>query len=1636
MPRNGPIDRSTSGDDARKDRRRPAVPKSDAWIAAIAKRAGQGLRGAAKARVEAFVPLYFRGVDPEVIAQRDTESLACEASAFLDFGARRRPRQPKIRVFNPEEGSRSAHGGHTVVEIINDDMPFLVDSVTAALNRSGMTPRLIIHPVPVVKRDRSGQLLRIAPPGAAGPDFRRESWIHMVIERQGAAVELAQARNRIRAVLKDVRAAVEDWMPMRAQVAEIIRGLPTAIEGIDSDDIDEARDFLRWIDDDHFTFLGYRRYDFSHPRAGRRASIVDGTGLGLLRDPEVRVFADEESDVLGTARVSLVDQGLISVTKANRRSTVHRPVHMDSIGIRIAGPGGETVGEHRLIGLFTSHAYNLSPRFIPLLRQRIGRVMARSGFDPGSHDGKALLHILETYPRDEMFQIGEAELLSTAMGILHLQGRQRTRLFTRHDPLGRFVSCLVFTPREEFGTTLRERFQEILSRAMGGTISAFYIHIGDEPLARVQFIVKTSPKAPPSYDLSAVERDLAAAARSWTDELHDRLIALHGESRGLALFTRFSRAFPFAYRDRFSPSLAVIDIDKIEAGSGKGVIGLNLYRRQGADEDDLRLKIVHPGGPLPLSDALPLLENMGLRVMEEVPFSVTPSGGEAVWIHDFVLRRRAGGDRGAACGDFPALKALFEEALSHVFGGALENDAYNQLVLSEGLDWRQVGVIRAYSKYLRQVRVPFSQDYMIDVFARNPGFARRLVDLFAVRHDPDPAMRGHAESRAVTLKVAFEDALESVRSLDDDRILRRFLNAVAATLRTNFYRKAEDGGPRPCLALKFDSAALDGLPLPRPWREVFVYSPRMEGVHLRGGPVARGGIRWSDRREDFRTEILGLMKAQMIKNAVIVPVGAKGGFVVKRPPADAGREAVQAEGVACYRLLIQGLLDVTDNRVGASVVPPPDLVRHDGDDPYLVVAADKGTATFSDIANALSRENGFWLDDAFASGGSVGYDHKKMGITARGAWESVKRHFREMGRDIQSEPFSVVGVGDMSGDVFGNGMLLSRQTRLVAAFNHLHVFLDPDPDPVQSLRERRRLFRRARSSWSDYDPSCLSPGGGVFERSAKSIPLSPEVRTLLGVSHAAMAPEDLIRALLCLPVDLLWFGGIGTFVRARHESDAEVGDRANDAVRVCGADLGCKVIGEGANLGMTQAGRIEYARAGGRLNTDAIDNSAGVDCSDHEVNIKILLTPLVAEGRLAMRERDRLLKAMTDEVASLVLRDNYDQTQALGMVLSSAAPRHASLVRLIRALERAGRLDRKVEGLPNDEALEALAAAGKALTRPELAVLLAHAKLMANDALAATDLAEDPFLARDLLAYFPAPLRKAWPEAIAAHRLRRELIHTALANQIVNRAGPDFITDLQQRSGADAAAVARAFLVVRDGFDCPALWARIESLDNKVPAHVQTAMLRDLRDHLETAVLWLLRHGDHPLSPAEDIARIRPGIESLCESLSSAVTAETKLVLGQRRLALTGEGVPKDLAGRIAVLPFLAPAFDILRLARDGQDSIPAVARLYFHLGGRFGFDWLSAAAARIEPTSSWQRQALEAMADEASRLLCRLATQVIDLAGVSPAADALIEAWSEARQADVVLLESLIDEARKADGADIAMLTVILGQMRRLAER
>ncbi|MES1243581.1 MAG: NAD-glutamate dehydrogenase [Acidobacteriota bacterium] len=1580
---------------------------------------GERSRGA-----ESFVRQLYAHVPPADLLGDSPDNLAGAALALWDLAQERTPGVPRIRVYNPRAEQHGWDSSHSVIEIVNDDMPFLVDSVTAELRSLGAEVKLLTHPVLQVERDAGGRLLSV------GEGGEPESFMQVQLSAQSAARH-EEIGSRLAAVLADVRLAVQDWETMRARCWSIVAELDRNPPPLPGREIREGIDFLEWLADNHFTFLGYREYSFEGEGEAATARVLPESGLGILRNEGVAIFDGLRN--LGTlpedVRDFLRQPALLLITKSNRVATVHKQVPMDAIALKRFDPQGNVTGERLFIGLFTSTAYSQSPRTIPILRQKVESSRERAGFAPEGHDGKALLNILETFPRDELFQLGEDDLFRIATGILPLQQRPRIALFVRRDPFERFVSCLVLVPRERYDADLLVAFRKILARAYQGKVTSANTQLTDDALAWLHFLVATTPGSIPNVDPEEVEQQLIEAGRSWSDRLEDALVEGLGEAEGKPLARRYAEAFPASYQERYRSSNLAADVAMLEKVLGSGDLALDLYRAQGAAPGEVGLKVYGGGETVPLSDVLPMLESMGLKVLEEIPYEVrADDAGRTLSIRDFRLRTEDGSEV-----DLARVKGPFEEVFSRVWRGEMESDGFNRLVLLAGLSGPEVTVLRAYCKYLRQASIPFSQLSMERTLARNPQITRSLVDLFLTRFDP--ARQEGADERAAALVDAVGHLLDKVTNPDEDRILRRFLNVVEATLRTNHFQKDASGAPKPYLSFKLDSQRIEELPEPRPFREIFVFSPRVEAIHLRGGRVARGGIRWSDRAEDFRTEVLSLMKAQMVKNAVIVPVGSKGGFIVKRPPA--GREELQREGIECYRILIRGLLDLTDNYKGNDVVPPPDVVRRDDNDPYLVVAADKGTATFSDIANGLAHEYGFWLDDAFASGGSSGYDHKKMAITSRGAWESVKRHFRELGKDVQSEDFTVVGVGDMAGDVFGNGMLMSPHIRLLGAFNHQHVFVDPDPDAARSFEERRRLFNLPRSSWADYDASLISAGGGVFERSAKTIPVSPQMAALFGLSEEHASPAELIRALLKAGVELLWFGGIGTYVKARSESHADVKDRANDALRIDAADIRARLIGEGANLGMTQRARIEYALRGGRLNTDFIDNSGGVDCSDHEVNIKILLGEVERSGKLSREKRDELLRDMTKEVGELVLRDNYLQNQALSVTQTVSAHLLERFARFIRALERGGRLNRSIEFLPDDEAIAARGKQGLGLTRPELCVLLSYSKMALYEEILPSDLPDAPFLQEDLKLYFPTPLRKSYAKALGKHRLSREIIATAVTNSIVNRAGITFVHEVKEKTGLSAADIARAYVVTREVFDLRDLWAQIEGLDNQVPAAAQAQMLLDCGRLTERGTVWFLTECLQPLDIGSQIKAYGAGIRELGDRLEEMISAADRALLTDQAAALAGKGVPAELARRISCLGWMGQLLDVARISKGTPVPAAQVGKAYFTIGSRFGFDWLRRAAGSLPTDKVWDKLAVTAIVDDLFSQQGELTARVVSSVrkgGRAEDTERAIDGWVAERRPLVTRAEQLLAELQAVGTPDLAMLAVANRQLKSMA--
>ncbi|MCC7260488.1 MAG: NAD-glutamate dehydrogenase [Alphaproteobacteria bacterium] len=1565
-----------------------------------------------------FVEQYFARVPLVDFESIDTEVSCTQALSSLEF-FRARPRKgPKIRVFTPDKKTHGWQSTHTVVEVLCDDMPFLVDSVSAELNRQGFTVYSSIHPVMHVARDSDGKLDTIYDAGKAPESSTTESLQYYEISPLPDDVTPEKLAADIARILEGVRLSVRDWRQIVNKGHETIDALHEIPSSFRIDELAEVIAFLEWLVDNNFVFLGYVEYSFKNTKSLDVLEVVPGSELGIfkLEDFENRPQGLEgiPQEVRHFARIPQ----LLEITKSTRKSIVHRPVHMDYIGIKRYNKAGEVIGERRFLGLFTSTVYYQSADAIPIIRRKVQLTMERAGFGRSSHDGKALKTILEFYPRDELFQTSPDELFEISMGILALEGRPGVRLFARKDVFERFVSCMVFVPRERFSTEQRFKIQDIVEHFYHGTVTAYYTQVTDMPMSRLHLIVKTTPGKIPQVDMEALQAKLIEVVNLWVDGLRAALVEKYGAGDGEKLFHDYRDAFPSDYTNRYSVGTARYDVEKIEEAIASGTLALDLFGvKDLATTGQFHLKVYNPKEQVALSDILPTLENMGLKVIEEIPSFVIPKDyPQGVWIRDFRLTSARGG-----MPDIRKQKALFEEALAKVWTREVENDSFNRLVLLVGLGWRDIVMLRAYAKYLKQAGFTYSQEAIAEALLAHPGLTRLLVQLFHARFGLGKKKAGEEES----LHAKILEGLASVSSGDEDKIIRRYATLIEATLRTNYFQPDAAGNNKPYVSFKLDSAKVPDLPLPRPYAEIFVYSRRVEGIHLRGAKVARGGLRWSDRREDFRTEVLGLVKAQMVKNVVIVPEGSKGGFVLKDAPAD--RDGFMAEGIECYKTFLRGLLDLTDNIVSGKVVPPKNVVRHDENDPYLVVAADKGTATFSDIANSVSAEYGFWLGDAFASGGSVGYDHKKMGITARGGWISVMRHFREMGRDCQKEPFTCTGIGGMAGDVFGNGLLMSKQTKLVAAFNHIEIFLDPAPDPAESFKERQRLFNNPKLNWVDYNPKLISKGGGVFKRNSKSIELSKEVRAVLGIESTSLSGEELIKAILRAPVDMLWNGGIGTYVKESDESHAEVGDKTNDAVRVNGNELRCKVVGEGGNLGFTQRGRVEYALGGGRINTDAIDNSAGVDCSDHEVNIKIALARAMENGSLSLKKRDEFLATMTNEVAALCLRDNTLQTQALtidqiqGMALTEAQSR------LMRRLEKDGVLNRAVEFLPDDEAIAQRLAGKKGLTRPELAVLLGYSKLVLYRQLLASKMPDDAHYESDLLRYFPAAMQEKFRKEILSHALRREIITTMTTNSIINRMGSTFFNQVSEDTGVEACDIARAYTITRDAFCLRALWNDLEAAESTLPVETVVWLQTQINTFVYRMVLWFLRNLPQPLNIKDAIAQFAGGITDIQKSLESMLAPHSRDIYEKALAACAEKGVPEKIGKVVASLDALSSACDIVLVAARAKKPVKLVGKVYFEIGTRLHLGWLRTHARRLTAESYWPRLAATAVVSDLLNQQRRLTSEVIATLGKDEGGNAHVSRWIAGNEREIARYDQFIDDLRANEPLDFSMLVVAL---------
>ncbi|MGY0215943.1 NAD-glutamate dehydrogenase [Endozoicomonadaceae bacterium StTr2] len=1551
------------------------------------------------------------------LEQENLSDLTGSLLSFWHFIQQHDPAAPKITVFNPDYEHYGWHSTHTVIQLVHIDQPFIVDSIRMKLNERGLTIHRLRNGIMNFRRDDDHNMLYEA--DSKQPEVR-EAFVYLEIDRIEESDGLKQLQQQLVAVLADVRRVVDDHQAMRDQVNKLIAVL--------NDDEQEEREFLDWLLRDNFTFLACEELKVKGQGNNRQIVRPARSLLGLLR-PVIGGELDQQQlePVLDSDFFSCKER--LSFSRAAARSSVHRPAYPEFIVMRHFDENGEVTGESRIMGLYTSPVYQQSPGKIPYVRNKIASITAAAGLEPGSHHAKDLVQILEVFPREELFQMSPEELFATTQGILQIQERHQIKVFLRQDRNGLFCSALAYVPRDIYSTGLRRKMQQILIERLNALDSEFTTYFSESILCRVHFTLRLDPEQQTEFDLDAINEEIIQAARSWEDEFKANLLEARGEASANRLWQIYSDGFTAAYKESFSPQSAVVDVDYLDELSDDRPLTMSFYQSLGDPRHCIRFKVYHHSTPLPLADQIPIIENLGLKVISEYPYKIDRQDSSSIWIHDFVLEYSH--DAGI---DARRVNQIFRDAFENIWFGTAENDAFNRLVLAAGFSWRQVSILRAYARYMKQIRFGFSQAYIANTLFNNIAITRKLMEMFENRFNPELLLT--AEQRLAhqqQLQLELMEALDDVSVLSEDRILRRIEDLIRATLRTNYYCLDADNQPKPYLSLKFAPELIPDLPKPAPRFEIFVYSPRVEGVHLRGGKVARGGLRWSDRPEDFRTEVLGLVKAQQVKNAVIVPVGAKGGFVAKRLP-EGDRDAFMKEGISCYRTFIRGLLDLTDNLRDGEVVHPENVIFYDEQDTYLVVAADKGTATFSDIANEIAAEYGFWLDDAFASGGSAGYDHKKMGITAKGAWVSVQRHFRECGVDVQQDRVTAVGVGDMAGDVFGNGMLQSQSLALVGAFNHQHIFIDPNPDTEAAWTERKRLFELPRSSWSDYNSELISEGGGIFSRNAKSIALTDEIRQCLGITTYKLTPSELITAILQAPVDLFWNGGIGTYIKSEQEQHADVGDKANDNLRINGAQLRCKVVGEGGNLGMTQLGRVEYALSGGALNTDFIDNAGGVDCSDHEVNIKVLLNEVVANGDMTRKQRDELLEAMTDEVSQLVLGNNYRQAQAITMALDDAARGMEDAIRFIEQLESEGKLDRVIEFLPDNDGLKERFLQQKTLTRPELSLLVSYAKGDLKQQLINSDIADDAYVAREVETAFPQTLVSQFKPLIDNHRLRREIVATQISNHLINMMGFTYLQQMQRTTGASVEEIARAFVISRDVFGVESVWEQIEALDGQVDSSLQLEMMLQLAKQVRRSSRWFIRHRQDQDSET-CVSHFKPRVEEFRQQCEQRLPEVLISRVNEDVERYKAEGVPESLAKQVAASRYQLNALSVIEIADHTDQPLESVAELYFGIDSYLQLHWFIQELGQIEDDNHWQVLARDSIRDELYWQQRALTMALIAQPDYPDSTAEKLLQWLESHQVQVMRWQDMMTELSASKSRELAMFTVAIRELVELVQ-
>lgn len=1589
-------------------------------------------RGHSEELCAEFALQYFSTVALEDLKIWKIEDLHAACMHFWGMMLYRKHHEIKVRVYNPTFAADGWHSSYTIIEILVDEMPFLVDSIRVVIDRMKLYHNLIINMGGIaISRNDKHELTHIYPITSHNAEgVILEEPILIQINKITDKLVVQELEHQLKLMLDEIRAVVADWPTMRQRVQESIVEVGKLGHAIKNDILSETQAFLNWIDDHHFTFLGMIDYQIKKIKNEQALVPVPGSDLGILRDKILAARKETVSDIMSPSCGLMDSAELLLMTKTNKLSTIHRDAYTDYIGIKHINSAGEVIGERRIIGLYTSAAYNTNPNHIPFLRHKVAQVMRNSDLSIRSHKAKVLLNIVETLPRDDLIQMSENELLDMAMGIFSIQERRQIRLFAREDIYKRFVSCLVYIPREQFNSSLRETMQNVLGHAFDSAKITHTTWFSESVLARVNFVVRLTPEqANKTWDFKAIERELIEVGRSWIDYFQKELYEVFNEEKANLLFEKYKQVFSNGYKDNFEPHVAVRDMMYVESLQASQDLLMHFYCDR-EEKESFRLKIYQHDKTIPLAEILPILENLGMKAISERPYRLRLEEGQ-VWITDFSLYYVREVDF-----SLEEMQSRFQTAFVKVWHKEVENDSFNQLILAAGLDWCQVKIFRAYARYFKQIGFTFSQDYIAATLVKYAEIAKDCIALFETRFNPSLYdNRQERELYIEKLSNLIIKKLNDVSNLDEDKIIRQYVNVINCTLRTNYYQMDEGNECKNYLSLKFNCRSIIGMPKPCPLYEIFVYSPRVEGVHLRGGKVARGGLRWSDRREDFRTEVLGLMKAQQVKNSIIVPTGAKGGFIPKNLVAESSRDAAFQEAVICYRMFIKGLLDLTDNYVHGRIVRPKKVVFYDEADPYLVVAADKGTATFSDYANEIAKEYNFWLGDAFASGGSVGYDHKKMGITAKGAWESVKRHFYEKGEILDTKAFTVVGIGDMSGDVFGNGLLLSKEIQLVGAFNHIHIFVDPNPNPHVSFKERERLFALARSSWIDYDPTVLSKGGGVFERSAKSIPVSKEMKARFGIKKQTVEPNELIAIMLVAKIDLLWSAGIGTFVKSSQETHADVGDRTNDAIRVNASDLKCRIIGEGGNLGLTQKARVEYDFQGGLVYTDFIDNSAGVSCSDKEVNIKILLNTDVMDGKLSYEERNSLLVSMTDDVAALVLKDNKSQPKAINLAAFQASSIDLH-IRYIHYLERSSKLDREIENIPDDKALLERKSLGKCLGMPSLSVLHSYSKMILKECLLASDLPEDSFLDKVLLEAFPHKLQSKYAVQIQKHPLRREIIATKLCNIIADEMGFSFVYRVKDETAASEASIVRAYLIARSVLGLDYILSQIAEFQDVITAEHEKIMLMIYVRLVRRMVRWLLRNSTN-LHIQENVDRYKDGFETMRQILPDVLSSSALQKQMELLKTYKSWGVSAELAYELALTRSLFSAFDLIEASFVLGKSIKHTAVIYYKIGERLEIDWLRTQVIMHTTETRWDGLSREAIRDDLDKTQ-RSITEVLikNHYHIKSKEIDIIDAWLGTRQASLSRWQEVVANFKASTTLNYTMFFVAIRQLMDLTEQ